>query len=710
MTGDGFDAAVFPAAAEGRPASEILPAASDRKVERRYARQRVYFRTLFENLADGVAVLDTHGRIVTVNHAFQALFQYEPAELYGLPIDGRIVPEHLHAEAESLSRQVLDDQVVDLETMRRRKDGRAVPVRIRAFPIVFGVEQAGMYVVYADISQRRQAQVALQSHQELTQVLLAAIGDGVIRLDAEGRVRYMNGVAERLTGWTQAEAAGLPAGEVCVALDEATRARRGAPAPASDADIASLLIARDGRETPVNYSCAPMLSGDGHLSGALIVLRDNTETRRVAEQLAWQATHDSLTGLPNRIEFERRLGAVLDSIGESGAEHSMLYLDLDQFKIVNDICGHRVGDELLRQLTALLAADIRDTDTLARLGGDEFGVLLTGCTAAHAERLAHKLIHVIEDFRFVWDQRVFAVGASIGVVAINKHCSSLSELFAAADSACYSAKERGRNGVRVYRSDARDLARRHDEMGWVSRITQAIEADRFVLYHQQISPLHGGTRPHCSEILLRLRGDGGEIIAPGRFIPAAERYHLMPALDRWVIRRVFAGLQRQLAEGRGETVAINVSGATISEGRFVDFVRDQFCEFGIPPQSICFEITETAAISNLDEASAFVDQIRELGCTISLDDFGSGSSSFTYLKTLHVDYLKIDGTFVRNMVEDPIDCAMVETINRVGKIMGVKTVAEYVEVRDVLDKLREFDVDFVQGFDIHRPEPWAWAN
>lgn len=716
MTVDGVTSAAAPQ--DFTEASS--PARDRRKLERQLKRHGVYFHTLFDNLSDGIAVLDLRGRIVKTNRGFQTLFQYEPAELIGSPIDDRVVPEHLYAEAETLSQRVASNQSIEAETMRRRKDGRLVPVRVHAFPIVFGTEPAGIYVIYADVSQRRQTQLALQHHQELAEVMLTAIGDGVIRVDADGAVRYLNPVAEKLTGWAQADAAGQPVERVFVAVDEQTGAAKPHPlaravdAAASDAaPPPTLLTARSGREIAIEDSVAPIRDPDGRLTGVLIVLRDITAARHAARQMAYQASHDALTGLANRLEFEHRLGAALERARETGAEHSLLYLDLDQFKIVNDVCGHQAGDELLRQLTALLSADIRESDTLARLGGDEFGVLLLDCAVDNAERLAHKLVRVIEDFRFVWRQRTFTIGASIGVVVIDKDCKNLSELFAAADSACYSAKEKGRNRVRVYRRDAQDLAQRHDEMGWVSRITQALEADRFVLYHQTISPLSGNDAFRHSEILLRLQDENGGIVAPGNFIPAAERYQLMPAVDRWVIRKVFAGLKRQLAESesRGnDLVAINVSGMTIGEERFVEFLREQFHDFDVPPESICFEITETAAISNLDEAAAFIDQIRALGCAISLDDFGSGLSSFAYLKTLNVDYLKIDGAFVRNMAHDPIDHAMVETINRVGKIMGVKTVAEYVEERGVLDKLRELDVDFAQGFDIHVPEPWVWGN
>ncbi|HET6725681.1 MAG TPA: EAL domain-containing protein [Gammaproteobacteria bacterium] len=557
-------------------------------VERRLARQANYFRALFNNLPDGVAVLDPDGKIINANRSFVKLFGYSLAELRGNAIDRVIVPSHLQAEAEDLSRQAFSGQTLQIETVRQRRDGVLAPVRIHSVPILAGKRQAATYAIYVDVA----------------------------------------------------------------------------------------------------------------------------EARRATLQAAYQATHDRLTGLINRAEFERRLDALTRCL-DSDTEHGLLYIDLDEFKVVNDICGHLAGDALLRQLAVLMTDDLGESAVLARLGGDEFGVLLPHSPPGDAERIARKLIRAIAGFRFTWEQRVFHVSASIGVVGVNARRRGLPNLFAAADSACYSAKEQGGNRVRVYDREDIDIARRHHEMDWVSRIAGALEDDRFLLYHQWISPLQDNDDVRRNEILLRFRDETGDIIEPGNFIPAAERYHLMPALDRWVVRKVFGGLRRSLnrhGAGDREMVSINISGETIGEAHFSRFVREQFRRFQIPPAMICFEITETAAIANLDHAVAFISEMRTLGCAISLDDFGSGLSSFPYLKTLHVDYLKIDGAFVRNMAEDAIDCAMVETINRVGKIMGVKTVAEYVEVSGVRGKLRELGVDFAQGYDIHVPEPWLWAR
>jgi diguanylate cyclase (GGDEF)-like protein/PAS domain S-box-containing protein len=546
-------------------------------------------------------------------------------------------------------------------------------------------------------------------HSIFFHTLFKNLPDAVAVLNMRGRIISVNPEFEKLFGYTLKELRGTPLAAHVVperlSHEASELLRRVLSSDKLRAETTRR--SRDGKLLPVEIHAFPIMV-KGRQVGAYLVYVNVSKTRNMSRRAVWQATHDDLTGLINRVEFERRLTALLPRIA-GDTEHGLLYIDLDEFKLVNDICGHCAGDALLRELTTLIAADIGDSGILARLGGDEFGVLLNQCTEHNAERLARKLMRTIAAFRFVWDDRTFKIGASIGVVGIDANCRDLPELFAAADAACYSAKGKGGNRVRVYRREDADIAHRRDQMDWASRLSEALESDGFLLYHQVISPLKSSDGARWYEILLRFRAEGGEIVTPYHFISAAERYHLMPALDRWVVRKVFAGIRRELhARGAGlrEVIAINISGETLGEAHFRQFVRKQFRRFKVPPRMICFEITETAAIENLDQAIAFIDDMRTLGCTISLDDFGSGLSSFPYLKTLHVDYLKIDGAFVRNMAEDAIDCAMVETINRVGKIMGVKTIAEYVEVRGVLKKLGELGVDFAQGYDIHVPERW----
>jgi diguanylate cyclase (GGDEF)-like protein len=428
--------------------------------------------------------------------------------------------------------------------------------------------------------------------------------------------------------------------------------------------------------------------------------------RRAQETLKHLALHDPLTGLTNRHEFETRLSLALDEVG-NGVQHALLYMDLDQFKVINDTCGHEAGDELLRQLAVVLRGPIREMDTLSRLGGDEFGVLLQHCSLDHAKQAAERMLHIIKDFRYIWQNKTFSIGASIGLVMLAERNQTSSEVLRAADLACYAAKDKGRNRIHVYHADDAELLQRHSEMQWVARINQALEENRFVLYRQCIMPLGQSGVQHC-ELLLRLQGDSEDHILPGAFIPAAERYDLMPRLDRWVVRNAFEYLAKRMKESGGklpEVHFINLSGATLSDDHFARYVTEQLKAFGLPPQLIGFEITETAVISNLNSAVSFIKQAKHLGCRIALDDFGAGLSSFSYLKTIPADYLKIDGGFIRDMLEDPMDQAIVDSINRIGHVAGLKTIAEYVETEPIKHRLAQIGVDYAQGFAIQRPLP-----
>jgi len=418
------------------------------------------------------------------------------------------------------------------------------------------------------------------------------------------------------------------------------------------------------------------------------------------------AYHDPLTGLCNRSDFEVRLKHALNNVSAPN-QHALFYLDMDQFKIVNDTCGHVAGDELLKQIAVLLKGLIRDRDTLARLGGDEFGVLLENCSLEHAQEIAARMLQLIKEFRFVWQEKIFSIGASIGLVQINGAAQTHTELLRAADMACYAAKDQGRNRVHVYAEDDAMLLQRHGEMEWVARITRALEEDRFILHQQHIAALQAGASGPSCEFLIRLKAEDGTLIFPGAFIPAAERYNLMPRIDRWVCERALAYLAQRQANQTLTPDAIhfiNISGATLSDDLFLTFVQEALSRHGVAPQSVCFEVTETAAIANLASALTFIKAVRDLGCKVALDDFGSGLSSFSYLKTLSADYLKIDGAFVRDMLTDPMNAAIVQAVNSIGHVAGLKTIAEFVEHPDIQAKLTEIGVDFAQGYAIHKPE------
>lgn len=561
---------------------------------------------------------------------------------------------------------------------------------------------------------RRTAKVerALAREKERAEVTLHSIGEAVITTDEIGRIDHLNEMAERLTGWTNAEAVGRSVEEVYWVVDEnnstqalnlAARCLSGEKAPCPES---SLLMARNGLQFMIEQTVSPIRESDGAVIGMVVVFRDVTTERSLAHELAWQASHDALTSLVNRHEFERRLQELVESAQASRISHALLYIDLDQFKLVNDTSGHVAGDELLRQLSTMLTAKIRTVDTLARLGGDEFGLLLPGCGIERAQVIAEKLREEISEFRFVWEAKTFVIGASIGLVEITQDTGTIANLLSAADTACYMAKDRGRNRVCVHRAQDAEVQRLHGEAEWVGRITQAFEENRFQLYYQKIIPMHPERHPEYREILLRLIDETGQLVPPMAFIPAAERYALMPSIDRWVVRTLFAWMkahQHQLPESI--YYSINLSGQSLGDDAFTEFVEDQFRLSGILPGRICFEVTETAAIANLAHAMRMMSKLQAMGCGFALDDFGSGMSSFAYLKNLPVDSIKVDGAFVRDMLTDPIDCAMVEAIIRIGHVMGLKTIAEYVESEAIMQRLAELEVDYVQGFGVHRPEP-----
>ena len=574
---------------------------------------------------------------------------------------------------------------------------------------------------WQDITERKQMEQALFQEKELAQITLESIGDAVITTDAIGLIEYLNPMAEQITGWPAAQAKGLALTEVFKALNETTRQpgenlieRVKSSGRVMGLGHPTLLIARDGTEYAIDNSAAPICDRDGLMIGTVIVFRDVTQNHFLARKLTWQASHDPLTGLVNRRGFEQRLSEAITSAQETAQQHMLCYLDLDQFKVVNDTCGHMAGDELLRQLAARLQNLVRTSDVLARLGGDEFGIILHQCPLEAAQHIGDDIQETIRDFPFVWQDKTFSVRASMGLVAIDSDSGDLNSVLSAADSACYAAKDSGRDRVHVYQADDHELAQQRGERQWVTRILKALEENRLCLYHQAIMPIVDPALPfppavRHSEILLRMISETGELVPPMAFIPAAERYGLMPAIDRWVIRTFFANYSRHaqeqlpIAAAQPYLYTINLSGASINDEQFLPFLKEQFAIHQISPQTICFEITETAAITNLGRAAKLINELKKVGCYFALDDFGSGMSSFAYLKNLPVDYLKIDGNFVKDIVTDPIDSAMVECINRIGHVIGIRTIAEFVENEVILAKLRELGVDFAQGYGIARP-------
>ena len=558
-------------------------------------------------------------------------------------------------------------------------------------------------------------EAALREAKELAEVTLRSIGDGVITLRGDGTIDFMNAVAEQYTGWRSAEAHGRQLGEVYRVVDGVS----GKPLAHPGGDLtgtrggggmAARLLRADGTPCAIRESSAAIHNGEGNLVGWVVVFHDVTQIEEMAQKLAWQASHDALTGLVNRREFERRLGELVASAKASERQHALLYLDLDNFKAVNDTCGHAAGDEMLRQLTAVMQSRMRGSDTLARLGGDEFGVLLASCPLEHAVRIANGMREAVREFRFIWADKTFSVGVSAGLVGIDGS-ESMDRVLAIADGICYEAKNKGRDRVQVHRPHSAERADENLELNMVSQINRAFELGRFRLYRQPIVALGttDGDAPHY-EVLVRMLDRSGLPVPPSGFMPAAERYNLLSSIERWVIGTLVEFLHAECERGTlprdaaaGAFYAVNLSGASINDASFTDFVRKLLTRFNLPRGLLCFEVTETVAIANLAKAAALMHELKALGCRFALDDFGIGMSSFAYLKYLPVDYIKIDGVFVRGMANDPMDRAIVEAVNRIGHILGLKTVAEYVEDAASLESLRALGVDYAQGYYIAKP-------
>ncbi len=550
------------------------------------------------------------------------------------------------------------------------------------------------------------AQYALQLEKDRAQLTLESIADAVITSNAEGQVLSMNLVAERLCGMN-----------FSLVVDKHMQAlfRLKTEDGQTDVDSAWLidayspleevsLMRDDGQVFAIRKSVSPLYDRDGHTFGRVTVLHDVTLLRKLSNQLSFQAKHDALTGLMNRYEFDRKVQAAIEEVGSAGqGKHCLAYMDLDQFKLVNDSCGHLAGDLLLQQLAGQLKAKVRASDALARLGGDEFALLLMGCDLDRAQGIADALLNTVSEYRFSFDDKVFKVAASIGLAEISSgQSASLSEVLAAADSACYSAKEQGGNRVHVFHADDQQVYRHNSQLEWVSRIHLALEQHQFVLYAQALKSLKPGGEPHM-ELLLRMQGVDGVLYPPSYFLPVAERYLLMPKIDRWVVAEALRIIAAKGLHFK-HLCAINLSGLTLSDAAFLDYVIAQIKRYQVNPRQICFEITETAVIANLDCTQQFILSLGDMGCRFSLDDFGSGLASFAYLKNLRVDFLKIDGIFIKAMANNDIDRAMVESINHIGHMMGLQTIAECVEDQPTLAIVEALGIDYAQGYVVADPE------
>ncbi|MCB1817644.1 MAG: EAL domain-containing protein [Chromatiaceae bacterium] len=604
----------------------------------------------------------------------------------------------------------------------RTLDSRALrPAQWMTVTATFvGLYLAGVLVVFTRLratEAARDAKEQLFQEKERAQVTLQSIGEAVITTDPTGVVDFLNPAAAQLTGWGADDARGRHLNEIFSLVSE--KDGTGLPDPIAralrdhdESEAAALMIRSDGATIAVIENAAAIRDSDGHFTGAALIVRDVSRERNLLREMAFQATHDPLTRLINRRQFERELAAVVDDALNSDSQHALMYIDLDQFKAINDSCGHMAGDQLLKQVASHLGENIRRLDRLARLGGDEFGVLLRDCSIEKALEVAEALRHEIKDLRLHWEDKTFRISLSVGVVAISQQSGSLDEVLRAADAACYVAKDQGRNRVHFYQPDDQMLAKRSSDMQWLQRLREAIDNDQLVLFGQSIFPLNADSpHPAMCELLVRMVDADGRIVPPMTFIPAAERFNLMFDLDLWVIGAAFrqlATLWQHHPQDR-RIFTINLSGQSLDHPDLELAIQRLEVEHKIEPHRICFEITETSVIGNMDRALALMDSLRRRGFLFALDDFGTGLSSFAYLKKLPVDYLKIDGEFVRDILHDPVDKAMVDTIRRIGGVLGMTTIAEAIEDADTCALLTAMGIDYGQGYHLAKPAPGEFA-
>ncbi|NOY65812.1 MAG: EAL domain-containing protein [Gammaproteobacteria bacterium] len=600
-------------------------------------------------------------------------------------------------------------------------------IRLKVVVVIFLLWLTFLFLIifivkthYGNLREREVSLNAWQWEKERADVTLHSLADAVITTNHQGVVEYMNPVAEKLTGWKSDDAKGRGIEDIFKLVNELSEVPMSSPVleciergvlKESDGDLS--LVHKNGEYNSVDYSIAPMFGIEHAVLGAVLVFQDVGSERMMQKLLTYQATHDDLTGIYNRREFERKMSRAIERVFNYKDHYILLYMDLDQFKVVNDSCGHVAGDLVLRQVTELLAPYMTEKETFARLGGDEFGIILDGYSLDEAKEFSKNILNAVRKYRFRWSNKVFEIGVSIGIVDIDGGMQSIGNVMSYADAACYMAKDMGGNNIQVYQMDDDDYKARKDQMKWVQKITQAFADRRFVLYAQKIVSLREDIDDEHYEILMRMIDDNGDIIEPQEYIIAAERFRTMRDIDRWVIRNSFQDIQKYVTKLKNDSslkkrnFAINLSGQTVGSNSALEYVKEQLQEFPEIIEYVIFEITETAAISNVSSAKRFIAELKLLGVRFSLDDFGTGVSSFNYLKNLNVDYLKIDGGFVREINADKVDYAMVKSIAHIGNVMGIKTIAEHAETHEICDKLKEMGVDYAQGFCLHEPEALA---
>jgi diguanylate cyclase (GGDEF)-like protein/PAS domain S-box-containing protein len=688
---------------EGKPESlEQLGAAVNKLLENLEQRgahldgREQLFQRLVETVHDAVLVHRTH--VLFANSRFLNLLGKSADDVVGKPLSEFVAPEYVDLVVNNFRRRMAGEPAAErYEVELLGEHGEPTRVELSSTVIDSAGEPALLLTALEMLPEAAAAAAAVIPRAAAT---LDAMGESVITVDAEGRIDYINHAAEVLLSQRAADVVGKSFADVASLVDESDRRSLGDPV--------RIALSAGGRVTMGRRAVLVPVNDSNSMQGLVLVLHDTSELRGLTRQMTYQASHDALTGLVNRREFERRLQEAMDLAQTGDAAHALCYLDLDRFKVVNDTCGHTAGDNMLREVASIIKEAVRDSDTVGRIGGDEFALLLVGCPLEKARQIADDVVRSVNDYRFVWKDKIFNIGVSIGLVEIGRGGGAIEDLMNSADSACYVAKKQGGLHVHVYSAREEANARHSGEIHWLQRLQGALRDNKFELYYQPIVHARpGAVRGPGLEVFVRMEGERGQPAAPpAEFLRAAERYRLMPHVDRWVVQAVLSALGRgglKLPEGR--SVAINIAGQTLGDVEFLEFVVDCFDHTGASPADICFEVTESSVVANLDHARRFIAVLHGMGCEFALDDFGSGLSSFSTLKTLPMDYLKIDGSFIRNLSVDTVNQAMVSAMIELSRSLHFRIVAEQVEDQLSLETVKSMGIDFVQGFIIGKPLP-----
>jgi diguanylate cyclase (GGDEF)-like protein/PAS domain S-box-containing protein len=679
----------------------------DQRIQGRDRLFREFARTLPE------IVLIHDEKILLANDAAASLVGLEPQQLAGRDVADLVKPAYRALFRKTVARRLAGEEVprrLEIQFINGNESG--LWVEVQSANIEFHGAPA-ILTIARDVSHRKSLEVSLSRSRRQAQYTLESIAEGVITTDNDGRIDYMNHAAEILTGANRDDAAGHRTSELFTLVDDADHRPLGDPVERCLAmrrrvnmGRRAVMLTQDGEEEhSVEITASPVRGPGNSISGSVVVIHDVSELRGLTRKMSYQATHDPLTGLINRREFERRLDEALDSAHAEENAHILFYMDLDRFKAVNDSCGHQAGDNMLREVAGLIRDEVRDSDYVGRLGGDEFGALLIGCPIDKARQIANDICTAIDEYRFVWQDKIFNIGISIGLVEVTHTSGTLQDVIRAADSACYIAKQAGRGRVHVYSARDEALARERGDIHWLRRLQAALHEDRFQLAVQPILAMSGGTDTGPGvEVLIRLPDERGQYMDSAEFLRAAERYQLMPQIDRWVVNTALAAIAGgEIKLPGNRSCAINLSAQTLADDAFLGFVVDTLDHTGVSPAAICFEVTERAILANLQQAQRFVEVLHGIGCEFSLDDFGSGLGSFSNLKELPIDYLKIDGTYTRNLTGDEVNQEMVSAMIKLARKMEFRVVAEQVEFQEDFDWLRDSGIDFIQGRFVDAP-------